>query len=132
MSGEMIHVEGLKELEGSLKLVGDELPREVKATLFDGAMMIAKVATRYAPVGDPSTDPHPGALAKTVRAKAARRGAEVVAGSKAVPYAGPIQWGWGKRNIKADKFLTRALDEMRAAVESRVRTRLDELWRKVR
>lgn len=129
---DVIRVEGLTELERSLKLVGDELPREVRAALFDGAMIVARGATRNAPVGNPSTDPHPGALAKSIRARASLRGAEVVAGSRAVPYAGPIQWGWAKRNIPASKFLTRAFDDAREAVIDLVNRRLNELWRKVR
>jgi hypothetical protein len=46
---------------------------------------------------------------KVVHSGTARAGV-VRAGKKSVPYAGPIHWGWPKRNIKANPFLSKALE----------------------
>src|SRR5699024_3301456 len=63
-----------------------------------------------------------GALARSVRAGKAKTRAVVRAGSKKVPYAGVIQYGWPGHNIEAQPFLTDAL----AAERRQVFDTLDE------
>ena len=43
-------------------------------------------------------------------------GGKVRAGMKAVPYAGPIHFGWGRRNITPQPFLYQAIDRRHAEV----------------
>lgn len=62
-----------------------------------------------------------GTLAGTLRAGRGKTKAVVRAGSAAVPYAGPIHYGWPARNIIAQPFLTDAL----AANQARVLDQLD-------
>jgi hypothetical protein len=49
-----------------------------------------------------------GALAGSVRGSQAKTRAIVRAGGARVPYAGPIHWGWPRRNIAATFFASRA------------------------
>ena len=53
-----------------------------------------------------------GRLAGTVQVVEARGRAVVTAGSAAVPYAGPINYGWPARHIRAALFLERAGDQV--------------------
>lgn len=57
-----------------------------------------------------------GALAGSIRAGRGRTNAVVRAGGAAVPYAGVIHYGWPKRNITPQPFLTDALDATRQEV----------------
>ena len=49
-----------------------------------------------------------GTLAGSVRGNQAKTMAAVRAGGARVPYAGPIHWGWPRRNIAAQPFLVDA------------------------
>jgi hypothetical protein len=49
-----------------------------------------------------------GALANTIRAAKQAKRARVVAGKAAVPYAGPIHWGWPARHISSQPFISEA------------------------
>lgn len=52
-----------------------------------------------------------GTLAGNVRAGSAKTKASVAVGSKArVPYAGPINFGWPRRNISPSLFMQEAAD----------------------
>lgn len=117
MSGEAIRVEGFTELQRSLELVSKELPLAVKAASLDAALIVARAANEYVPVKS-------GKLARSIRARATRTGASVTAGSPTVPYAAPIHWGWGRHNIKGNKFLVRAFDQCRPAVVHLFETRV--------
>lgn len=52
-----------------------------------------------------------GRLAASVRGSGAKTQAVARAGGAAVPYAGPIHWGWPARNIEPQPFLADALEE---------------------
>lgn len=52
-----------------------------------------------------------GRLAASVRPGATRIAAIERAGNTSVPYAGPIHWGWPKRHIKPNPFMSRAAHE---------------------
>lgn len=75
---------------------------DLKSTNAKVAGVVAGAGRTLAPVG--ST----GRLAGTVRPGATRTMAVARAGYARVPYAGPIHWGWPKRNIKAQPFLSDA------------------------
>ena len=49
-----------------------------------------------------------GALAGSIRASKLAGGISIKAGSAAIPYANPIHWGWPKRNIESQPFLSDA------------------------
>ena len=83
-----------------------------------------------------------GRLAGSVKAKGSTTGASIVAGGlKAVPYAGPIHYGWPSRPnkargwrggpIKANPFLTRAangsVDVVRGLLEQELQRVLNKV-----
>lgn len=66
---------------------------------------------------------HTGRLMNSIRATALVDKVVVRAGTKSVPYANPIHWGWfydkvnrHKRNIKPNPFLSRALGYTREEI----------------
>lgn len=126
-----VKFEGLGKLQRDLKKLETGLEVEVKAAGFEAAMMVARAAGPLVPVGNPVTDPHPGRLAASLRARATRKGGIVTAGTPStVPYAAPIHWGWGRKNIPANKFLMRALDMNRAAITELYLRRIEAIKRK--
>jgi hypothetical protein len=52
-----------------------------------------------------------GRLVGNIRAGATQKAAFVRAGGARVPYAGPVHWGWPKRNITANPFMTKAAQQ---------------------
>jgi hypothetical protein len=92
-----VRVEGLNELVRNLKKAGVEVS-DLKAVFAEIASDAASMAAQFAP-------------AKTGRLKGAIRGSKAVnkavvrAGGARVPYAGAINYGWKKRNIKPSYFM---------------------------
>lgn len=97
-------IEGNRELIRSLRAVHEDLPKQLGPLHKRVSEPIAEAGRSRAPRG-PS-----GRLAESVRAGGTQRTGVVMAGRKAVPYAGPIHFGWPARNIPANPFLTDALD----------------------
>jgi hypothetical protein len=86
------------------------------------------------PVSDRARDiaPHlTGALSRSVRPTATQREGAVLSGSRAVPYAGPIHFGWPARNIEPQPFLYDALDDRRDQVVEVYEARVESLVRKL-
>lgn len=93
-------VDGAKEMRRTLKKAGDDLT-DLKSVHSAIAQVVVPVAVREAPKRS-------GALASSVRGAGTKTSATVRAGSRAVPYANVIQWGWGRHGIAAQPFMTRA------------------------
>ena len=93
-----ISIQGVKEVTDSLnKLARDlesniELNKELSTTLSQKASALAPRLT--------------GALASSVQGNPSAEKAQILAGSAAVPYAGVIEYGWPKKNIQAQPYLT--------------------------
>jgi hypothetical protein len=111
-----IEVRGARELARALKAADPALLRELRAENKRLAGMVADTAESHVPVRS-------GALRASIRAGSTQRSGTVKAGSRAVPYAGPIHFGWFVRKdparggpIKPNPFLYRALDERRDEV----------------
>lgn len=94
------HVEGHKDLARILKRIDKEYAKELKEIHREVAQPI------LAKVRPPRRS---GRLAGTLRAAPTAQQARVALGTKRVPYAGPIHWGWLRRNIQPNKFLVDAL-----------------------
>lgn len=96
-----ISIQGVKEVTDSLdKLARDlksniELNKELSTTLSQKASAMAPRLT--------------GALASSVQGNPSAEKAQILAGSEAVPYAGVQEYGWPKRNIKAQPYLNPAV-----------------------
>lgn len=119
-----VRVEGARELRRTLRAAGDELLELKRA--HEAAGRIAVPASRgAAPVAT-------GRLAGSVRAGVAAASLTIRAGGAAVPYAGPIHWGWSKRNIKANPFIVRAVDRRRDAMVAAYEHGVDRILARIR
>jgi hypothetical protein len=104
-----IQIQGLRETQKALRDMSDDLKDEMKPTHKAAAEVIVEGSKRYVPV-------RTGRLAASIRAVATRTSGRVRAGSAAVPYAGPIHFGWPARRIKPQPFIYDAIDSRRQEV----------------
>jgi hypothetical protein len=93
-----VHVVGARQLRSSLRTAGQSMDDLKDANAKVGAL-VAQESRPAAPRG------RTGRLAASVRPTRAVARASVNAGSAAVPYAGPIHWGWPVRHIAAQPFI---------------------------
>jgi len=70
-----------------------------------------------------------GALRDTIHVEASKDGAEVLAGSATVPYAGVIEYGWPAHGIAAEPYLEPPLADP-AQIEQVYQAKVDEEIRK--
>lgn len=112
-----VRIEGLRELQQKLEAFPELYDRELAAIHEAVAIPVARVAADMAPVRS-------GNLRYTIRATGSKYGGRVVAGGtgfrgglrEPVLYAGPIHWGWPRRNISPNRFLTGALSRRESEV----------------
>ncbi len=94
-----VRVEGLAKAVRSLKALGlevDDLKDAFARIASEGADRVSKYVPRRS-----------GRLAATVRGNRAQSKAVVTIGRASVPYAGPINYGWPSRGIKASNFIAK-------------------------
>lgn len=96
MSSGGVRVEGLRETVRSLQAFGAEVD--------DLKDVFQPIATRAAEFASQQVDSDSGRLAGSVRGNRAKSKAVVTAGRASVPYAGPQNYGWPRRNIPAQDF----------------------------
>lgn len=107
-----VRVEGARELRAALRKAGLDLKDDIKDAHRDVANIVVARARVLVPVAPASmTTATPGLLRDSIRPGATQSAAIGRAGKKRVPYAGPIHWGWFRRNIQPNLFLTRAASE---------------------
>jgi hypothetical protein len=109
-----VKVKNLREINRALAAIG--VPKEaVKDAGKQSGELVAGEARSLVPV-------RTGALRDSIRVGATARGKiTILAGNNrssksAVPYANPIHWGWGKRNIRPQPFFVRALGYTRSEI----------------
>ena len=119
-----VEVVGSRDLRRRLKAAGDDLA-DMKAAHDNAAGIVSRRAKLYAPKRS-------GKLANSVRPAGTKTRAAVRVGKKRVPYAGVIHYGWQKRNIAANPFMTDALEDTRkqwlpayAAALDKITNRID-------
>ena len=105
---------GYRQLKKELRQLGDEAVASLKQTNKEAADLVADTARPDIPVRS-------GRLKGTLRTTGTMRGGVVRMGRKAVPYAGPIHFGWPNRPNQAkgwrggpitpNPFLYEAMDE---------------------
>lgn len=91
-----IKVEGIRTLRTALRRMEGDLS-DLKDANGRAAGVVAAEAERRAPRRS-------GRLAASVRANRAAGRATVLAGGAAVPYAGPVHWGWPAHHIDGQPF----------------------------
>ena len=99
-----IKVTNLREINKALKAVGAP-NEEIKKAGKESGELVASEARGLVPVRS-------GALRNSIRVGATARGKITVSAGNnrktksGIPYANPIDWGWFKRNIKPQPFLS--------------------------
>ena len=114
-----VEVEGLNKVVRGLLEAGVELD-DLKDAFAQIASQGADAAARYAPR-------RTGALAATIRGNKAKNKAIVTAGRAKVRYAGPINYGWTKRNVKSSHFMQRADADLRPRVVQMLEDNINHL-----
>lgn len=109
MSTAAWEVEGARKLRATLKGADPQLLDRLKAAHREAADVVSRRARELAPVGVGTR--RPGALRDSIRPGATKTAAIVRVGSARVPYAKPIHYGWGRRHIKAQPFVSRAAQQ---------------------
>jgi len=84
---------------------------DIKDGMAKLAALGAQVEKKYVPVGS-GRDKHPGQLRADVHGNRARNKAVVTVGRSAVPYAGPINFGWPARNIAPANFVQKVDEKL--------------------
>lgn len=111
-----VRVDGAKELRRALKQAGLDLKADIKDAHKSAAEIVTARARVLVPVAPSTmTSAKPGLLRDSLRAAGTQTAAIARAGGKRVPYAQPIHWGWFKRGIKPNLFITRAASETEPA-----------------
>jgi hypothetical protein len=100
MPAPIVKVDGLPRLRRALREAGESMA-DLKQANAATAALVASTAAARAPRRS-------GRLAASVRGNRAAGKASVLAGGAAVPYAGPIHWGWPARGIAAQPFASEA------------------------
>lgn len=121
MAAESVRVEGLNKLIRTLKKAGaDDLLAELKLANQEAARDVENTARPEVPV-------RTGRLVGSLRSSGTQRAGIVRIGKASVPYAGPIHFGWPKRNIKPQPFLYEALDRRANEIQRLYYERVEKL-----
>ncbi|WBQ02942.1 hypothetical protein [Kribbella sp. CA-293567] len=111
-----VRVEGLNKVIRSLVALGVDVE-----DLKDG---FAEIAAKGAEIAAGLAPRRKGALAGTIRGNRAKNKAVVTAGRAKVKYAGAINYGWPRRNIRADRFMQRADEQLQPQAVEMLETAL--------
>jgi hypothetical protein len=117
-----IQVSGIKELNRSLTEIGFDFRELQQANLSIGKI----VADRAATLAPRKT----GKLAKSIKAKPDKSKVRVSAGGAGVAYAGVIEYGWTKRNIRPQPYIRKAADQLRQVILEKYKSNINQLIRK--
>lgn len=83
---EPVRIEGLRELQATLKALDGESQKQIRVVLNEAAGIVVRGAQNRAPVVT-------GAYRKSIKAASGQREASVKAGGAKVPYAGFLDYG---------------------------------------
>lgn len=114
-------IDGIYKMQRALVKLDDAARQDFKQAGFMAAEIVVEEAKRLVPV-------RTGALGKSIRAGKVVSGAKVYAGRASVPYAGPIHFGWAKRNIRPNPFLYDAADRRVNEVMDAYIAQVYEIW----
>ena len=118
-----IEVEGLRQLIRKLEQAGAEVS-DLKQAFNRIGNIVVYEAKSIAPKRS-------GALASTIRAANNKNKAVIRAGGARIPYAMPIHWGWPRRNIEAQPFMTDAIENKRDTVMSQFELEISRIVAKL-
>lgn len=121
-------ITGADEVRRQIRKMQDAVSKtaaksELKTIHGDAASIVKQDALGRVPVKS-------GRLRESIRSSGTQKAGVVRAGFARVPYAGPIHFGWRKRNISPQPFLYDAKDARRDEVVRSVEQGIDALIRK--
>jgi len=115
-SRDPIKITGLSEVQRKLRKLSTDALDLNKTEFLETNKQVAEIVInetkKYVPF-------RTGALAAAIRNASTKKSAKVRAGNAAVPYAGPIHFGWPSRSIKPNTFLYEAIDARKSEVANR-------------
>lgn len=117
-----LEIEGLRDAQRTLRKASKASRDEMKETHRKAGELVIGAAIRYVPVIT-------GRLLGSLKSVPTLRQGRVRVGSAAVPYAGPVHFGWPRMNIRPNPFIYDALDERTNAVRALYETRIDAINR---
>lgn len=118
----LVRVENLNQTVRDLQRLGLEVD-----DLKDAFSTIAREA---ADVIESEAPKRSGRLAGSIRGNRAKSKAVVAAGRSSVPYAGPVNYGWPKRNIPASRYMQVADTRYAPVAVHRLEQEIDRQIRK--
>lgn len=116
-----VEVHGLRELRRDLRAIDRTLPRELSKD------MKAAAEGTVLPAAKQQAPRRTGRLADSLKVSVR---ATSVAIRSPLPYAQPIHWGWPRRNIRANPFIERAIEEKGEALVDALGDGIEELARR--
>jgi len=127
MPVDTIKIEGLRELQRTLKRLGDvDTVNAIKKLNRDAAQEAASKAQARVPVRS-------GKLRQSIRGSGQQAAGVVRAGTARVPYAGPVEFGGypGDRPFVAEgRYIFPAIEEVRKELRTRYEKELARVLRK--
>lgn len=117
----LVRMKGLRRTLRALEAAGASA-EDMRDLMHALGMIVVDRARQRAPVRS-------GALSQSIRAGRGKTKAVVRAGfdSQRLPYAAVIHYGWPKRNIRANPYLTTALEESQQEVLAAFTEGIDQL-----
>lgn len=98
MSYNGVQVYGLRNLKRTMRQAGVDV-KQLSKINREAASFVANASRLPAPKRS-------GRLAASIRAGATQKAGVVRAGRKSLPYANPIHWGWFRRGIRPQPWLS--------------------------
>jgi len=111
-----IKIEGLSKVQRDLRKLSTDALDLNKTEFLETNKQVAEIVINESKKYVPFLT---GALAAAIRNASTKKSAKVRAGNVAVPYAGPIHFGWPARSIKPNTFLYEAIDARKSEVANR-------------
>ena len=118
--GGQLEIEGLRDVQKAMRNFSDDSRNDMKETHRKAGQIVVDGAAKFVPVRS-------GALLASLRSAPTQRQGRVRVGSAAVPYAGPIHFGWPARKIQPNPFIYEVLDGRRQEVYALYAQRISEL-----
>ena len=103
MAGYKVKVTGDEQVRAQFKALGFKA-RDLERAFAQIGSEVVSDARALAPKVT-------GRLAADIRANRAKTRASISVGRASVPYAGPVNYGWPRRNIAPSMFMNRAADD---------------------
>lgn len=108
MSDKALYVTGQKRFVQTMRKAGADM-KELKEVNRKAADIALPAVQRLAPHGKT------GKLANSLRVGATQKAGVIRAGTKAVPYVGPVNYGWPGHNIKPRLFVNSGVAQSESA-----------------